>query len=137
MCRPLSVSCPHSHCYQGTPLFIARAVEQTGPVPPPPDAAVVPRIPDSPDRYAEVHPDRVKKFPNSEKRRLFDPEQVGDESQKSQPKRWRHELEHDAESVFWLLLYWAMVVQPEKHPKEKIDAEYWVQLNGYHGARQR
>jgi hypothetical protein len=36
---------------------------------------------------------------------------------------FRHELNHDAESVFWLLLYWAMVVQPEgSFSKERIDA---------------
>jgi hypothetical protein len=64
-------------------------------------------IPDSPEPHARVHPDRVERFPGSKKRLFFDPDGIDDESQKSQPKRWRHELEHDAESVFWLLLYLA------------------------------
>ena len=96
---------PDSHFYQGTPLFIARAVEQGGHVPA--FYAPVPGIPESPARYAEFHPDRVKEFPSSIEWLPFDQAWVSDESQKSQPKGWRHELEHDAESVFWLLLYWA------------------------------
>ena len=102
--------------------------------------AVVPGIsdsPNSPKRYAEVHPDRVKKFPGSKKRLFFDPDGIDDESQKSQPKRgWRHELDHDAESVFWLLLYWAMVVQPEKCPKETIHSPSWASLLGNSEDRQ-
>ena len=39
---------------------------------------------------------------------------------------------HDAESVFWLLLYWAMVVQPANSddPPEEIDPSSWVNLLG-------
>ena len=49
---------------------------------------------------------------------------------------FRHKLNHDVESIFWLLLYWAMVVQPEgPSSKEKIDALSWVQLNGDHKLR--
>jgi hypothetical protein len=125
---------PDSHCYQGTPLFIARAVELGGPVPA--VLAAIPGIPDSPDPYAKVHPDRVKEFPGSKKRLVFDPDGIDDESQKSQPKRWRHELEHDAESVFWLLLYWAMVVQPEQCPKETIHSSSWTNLLGNFRDRQ-
>jgi len=117
-----------SHCCQGTPIFIARAVERGDHVPAVP--AFVPGIPDSHPHYAEVHPDRVKKFSGSKDRLFVDPE-----SQKPQPKRWRHELEHDAESVFWLLLYWAMVVQPEKCSKEKINPTSWASLLGKFGER--
>ncbi len=117
---------PDSHCYQGTPLFIARAVERRGPMPV--VLAAVPGIPDSPDPYAKVHPDRVKEFPGLKDKIIINPDLVCAESQKSQLKRWRHELEHDAESVFWLLVYWAMVVQPEECPKETIDATLWGNL---------
>jgi hypothetical protein len=95
--------------------------------------APIPRIPNSPDDYAKAHPDRVQSFPDSEKKILIDPELVVDnESQGG----WRHELEHDTESVFWLLLYWAMVMQPKDRPKEMIDTESWNTLNGNHKARQ-
>jgi hypothetical protein len=96
--------------------------------------ARVPGIPNSPDRYARVHPDRVKKFPSSNEELSFDPKEIAG---KKIPGMWRHELEHDAESVFWLLLYWAMVVQPENIPKEKIDVGSWADLNGDHTSRHR
>jgi hypothetical protein len=88
--------------------------------------AVVPEIPDSPDRYAEVHPDRVEKFPDA-KRLVIYPKEIDDNERDD---RWRHELDHDAESVFWLILYWAMVVQPEECRKETIDSTSWTNLLG-------
>jgi len=101
----------------------------------PPIFAPVPRIPNSPDLYAKAHPDRVKKFPGSgEKKIIINPELVDDNESR---RGWRHELEHDAESVFWLLIYWAMVVQPEKCRKEKIDAGSWCDLNRNHEFRER
>ena len=98
-----------------------------------PVVAAIPGIPNSPDIYAKAHPDRVEKFPSSTKRFIFDPDEIDNESH----GEFRHELKHDAESVFWLLLYWAMVVQPEGSlPKEKIDAGSWGGLNGDHVSRQ-
>ena len=98
-----------------------------------PVVAAIPGIPNSPDIYAKAHPDRVEKFPSSTKRFIFDPDEIDNESY----GEFRHELNHDAESVFWLLLYWAMVVQPEGSlPKEKFDAVSWSALNGSHHSRQ-
>ena len=45
-------------------------------------------------------------------------------------RRWRHELDHDTESVFWLILYWAVCVQPQDGPKEAINAGIWGLLMG-------
>jgi hypothetical protein len=112
---------------------MARAVERGKPMPA--FYAPVPGIPESPGRYAEVHPDRVKRFPNSVEEILFVPDGIDDESQKSQPKRWRRELEHDAESVFWLLVYWSMVVQPQTGLPQTIDSPSWVRLLGNSGDR--
>jgi hypothetical protein len=114
----------------GTPLYIARAVERGGPVPP--VFTLVPVIPDSPDIYASAHPDRLEKFPSGQAKLAIDP----DDLDLSQHHSWRHELNHDAESVFWLLLHWAMVVQPERTSKEKIDSGTWGLLNGNHESRQ-
>jgi len=81
----------------GTPPFIARAVELGGPVPLPPLVAFIPGIPNSPDIYNLVDNKSHDTF--------------------------KHDLNYDAESIFWLLLYWAMVVQPEgSFSKENIDA---------------
>jgi hypothetical protein len=118
--------------YQGTPLFIARAVERGGPVPLS-KRALVPAIPECPKEYASKHSDRAKQFPeNTPDRRI---QSEGIQSQGKQLE-WRHELEHDAESVFWLLLYWAMVAQPQQLPKEEIDAGYWTLLTGTHQSRE-
>ncbi|KAI0278005.1 hypothetical protein BGY98DRAFT_1097048 [Russula aff. rugulosa BPL654] len=118
----------------GTPLFTARAVERgkyMAPV-----YARVPKIPDYPDSYAKVHPDRVKRFPSraqEEKKLAIDPDDI---DVNEQDDGWRHELEHDTESVFWLLLYWAMVVQPEDCPEETIHSPSWGNLLGDSGDRQ-
>ena len=94
---------------------------------------VFPGTPNSPDIYAKAHPDRVKKFSSSTKIFIIDPDLIENTSH----GEFRHELNHDAESVFWLLLYWAMVVQPEgSFPKERIHAGSWSNLNGDHESRQ-
>jgi len=45
-------------------------------------------------------------------------------------RQWRHELDHDAESVFWLLLYWVVGAQPAEREKEEINANIWTGLTG-------
>ena len=118
---------------QGTPLFIARAVELRQAVSLPKGGAVVPAIPDSLDEYSLKHPARTNKF-SSSKKLFLDPETVN-----SRSHQWRHELDHDAESVFWLLLYWAMVVQPKSLSKkirnENIGSAPWAGVTG--GAEER
>ena len=94
--------------------------------------APIPRIPNSPDDYAKAHPDRVQSFPGSENEIIINPKLVVDNESHG---GWRHELEHDTESVFWLLLYWAMVVQPKDRPREMIHTESWNALNGNHEDR--
>ena len=45
-------------------------------------------------------------------------------------RQWRHELDHDAESVFWLLLYWVVGAQPAECKKEDVSAFIWASLTG-------
>jgi hypothetical protein len=96
-------------------------------VPLPKGVAVVPAIPDSPNKYSSKHPARTNKL--SLKKLILDTETVS-----SRSHQWRHELEHDAESVFWLLLYWAMLVQPKLStkglPNEYIDSAAWAEISG-------
>ncbi|KAF8325417.1 uncharacterized protein EI90DRAFT_3019063 [Cantharellus anzutake] len=109
----------------GTPIFISRAVEMGGPVSLA-DIAQVPAVPNSPEIYTLNHPDRIKKFPLIEKLVVEGPLAAGGGHD------WRHELDHDAESVFWLLVYWAMVVQPlqRQGPSEYVDPATWTSLIG-------
>lgn len=87
----------------------------------------VPEVPKSPECYARNHPNRIKDVPE-ETERLIDPRKLN----QSQDDGWRHELDHDVESVFWLLLYWAMVAQPEggKGDEGYIPADDWASLLG-------
>ncbi len=90
----------------------------------PKNGAIVPPIPDSPERYTWNHPDRIEKFPF--KTRLL----VDAASADSSSRKWRHELDHDAESVLWLLLYWCLTMQPADSPKEAVGASTWSMLTG-------
>ena len=89
-----------------------------------PELALVPTVPRSPEAYASIHQNRIAKFGSAEEKILRKPER--------DPSPWRHELEHDAESVFWLLLYWTMVVQPMQSPThgECINPGAWANLLG-------
>ena len=93
----------------------------------------VPAVPKSPGCYSNAHSDRIDEFPE-EIEELVDPRKL-----KNQPQddRWRRELDHDVESVFWLLLYWAMVAQPEGLPGEYIDSSSWSSMLGNSGDRIR
>jgi hypothetical protein len=92
---------------------------------------VVPGIPDSRDEYSLKHPVRTAKFSSGEELVIRRP--AGENNHSLQ---WRHELEHDAESVFWLLLYWAMVVKPKRlsdqdiWPNEDIKSAAWTEITG-------
>ena len=96
----------------------------------------VPGTPNIPDSYAKAHPDRVREFRITE-RKVIDPETVANKPRDRLHDEWRHELKHDAESVFWLLLYWAMVVQPTMGSQANIDVESWNALNNNHESRER
>jgi len=103
---------------------MARAVERGTAVPLPVRGYVIPPVPRSPEGYASKHPDRIKKFPPEEMK--FD---VG-ASADSVNHEWRQELDHDAESVFWLIFFWSMSVQPVGKPKEDIRASTWTGVTG-------
>ena len=102
---------------------MARAVERGAAVPLPNDGHV-PRVPRSPACYASKHPDRIKKFPLEEAK--FGVEASAD----SVNRECRQELDHDAESVFWLIFFWSMSVQPVDEPKEGIEATTWAGVTG-------
>ena len=86
--------------------------------------AIAPPVPSSPECYRQHHPERVETFPS--KRRLL----VESASPDSDNRQWRHELDHDAESVFWLLLFWIVGAQPAECEKEEINSGIWANLTG-------
>ena len=93
----------------------------------------VPEVPKSPECYANTHPKRIDDI-QQEVKELVDPFKLKNQSQDD---GWRHELDHNVESVFRLLLYWAMVAQPKGHPREYINLHYWMGLLGDIDVRER
>jgi hypothetical protein len=91
------------------------------------ELVVVPRVPKSPECYANAHVDRIKQFPPETDETVVDSRNLKNQSQ---DYVWRHELDHDVESVFWLFLYWTMVVQPTEGPPEGyIEPIFWSNLS--------
>lgn len=79
-----------------------------------------------PQAYANMYPARAKAFPASDVvpvsvgTKLFEERKRDRKLSRPDPKR-EHELRHDAESIFPLLVYWAIHIMPEqehKLPKE-------------------
>ncbi|KIO29031.1 hypothetical protein M407DRAFT_21777 [Tulasnella calospora MUT 4182] len=114
----------------GTPLFMARAVELGRPTDIakwPPDRFLY-EIPSAPEKYAKhYHDTRLEKFP---------PKPFEYFTKEVNHAPWRHELDHDIESVFWLMLYWAMTAQPKGGAAEHIPATVWLSLMGNAGRRE-
>jgi hypothetical protein len=107
---------------------MARAVQLGRAVPPHLDLLDIPEVPMIAGHYETCHPDRIKKFP-------YRPREFSFISTEGTDPKWRHELDHDTESVFWVLLYWLIGAQPEKEEKEPIDVSIWAGLTGSVGAR--
>jgi hypothetical protein len=96
----------------------------------------VPDVPESPECYAKAHSERIDNF-LGQSELLISPHKP-----KNQPQDngGGHELDHDVESVFWLLLYWAMVAQPaqpEGRSRGYIHSSSWGSLIGDFKARER
>jgi hypothetical protein len=105
-------------------MFMARAVELGRPVRPLEDLIIVPKVPQSPAVYEDNHPDRIKTFPHSSRVLLDLSTGIPD------LLTLRHELDHDSESVFWLLLFWVVGAQPEGKKDEPVNAPIWCGLMG-------
>ncbi|KIM22938.1 hypothetical protein M408DRAFT_332617 [Serendipita vermifera MAFF 305830] len=111
----------------GTPVFQARAAAVTAPVDP--GTGVLLRgMPDLSEAarplYMKVLSDRVKRFPS---RPTLDI--ILRTTQEAADREWFHQLRHDAESAFWLLLWWAIHVRPDNNkPPTLISDYFWKAL---------
>ncbi|KAJ8519792.1 hypothetical protein ONZ45_g3316 [Pleurotus djamor] len=104
------------HRRTGTPGFMSRAVENGGPLPITESFVEAPPIPVAHADYKKLYPDRVRDFP---------PSHSQDQPQDPKARAWRHDLEHDSESVFWVLFYWLMVARPLGKTPEPIPLHVW------------
>ena len=97
---------------QGTPIFMARAavvgrhLDPRGPF----DLVGLPRLSEEAHTvYKEILINRLEQLPQpSEHQETFTRKCPTGE----QPT-WSHELRHDAESAFWLLVWWAVHICPK------------------------
>jgi hypothetical protein len=60
----------------------------------------------------------------------MDMKPIFEASKDSKNRKWRHELDHDAESIWWLIFYWAITAQPKGEEKEPINHSAWSTLTG-------
>ena len=110
-------------------MFMARAVRAgrpLGEVGDRPWYQMVPELSQKAHVYGDVFPDRLTRFqcsPGSPDDHIV---RVGARPDLSS---WRHELRHDAESVFWLLVWWAVnAAAPTAGSTSKIPIGMWASL---------
>jgi len=108
-------------------MFMARAVRASRPLGRLGNVAVYWKVPELSQRarvYGDVFPDRLTRFqhsPNSPDDHLV---RIG---VPPNPNSWRHKLHHDAESAFWLLVWWVANAAPVGCTSE-IPIDLWVPL---------
>jgi len=109
---------------------MARAVRSGAPLPVDPRLGIIafPSIPKFETEemcriYSKSHPDRVSKFNEAND---FLPIMI---SNLDRTKEYRHELRHDAESIFWLLFWWAIHACPQGDGEPSlIPASIWASM---------
>ena len=80
-------------------------------------------LPEARKAYEQVFPERITCFQCSPELHIVNI------PASSNLSSWRHELRHDAESAFWVLVWWAVNAQPDNGAKTCIPAALWAALN--------
>jgi len=116
---------------QGTPIFMARSVVAGHPLTLQPGVCVLRGIPSlsalALPVYSKLLPERLEKIPQPLKDQamyfVMIPEwiSINQESLRSLP--WTHELWHDGESMFWLLVWWAIHLRSPNKPNSPSPSE--------------
>ncbi|KAH6904002.1 hypothetical protein BKA70DRAFT_1194062 [Coprinopsis sp. MPI-PUGE-AT-0042] len=97
----------------GTPMFMARAIQAGSPIPIG-DSVVLPKMPQAHPSYSERFPERCQQFSTvaSEVLESDDPRFL-----EATFLNFRHELYHEAESIFWVMFYWILLAKPASLPQ--------------------
>ncbi|KAJ8469093.1 hypothetical protein ONZ45_g17007 [Pleurotus djamor] len=117
---------PHT----GTPIFTARAIEKGEPLELTYQDGVILSgtfypSPTAPHIYNEQHEKRSTDFPEIPRAAVtkkFGTAKAGTD--------WDRTLYHEAESIFWILVYWALHVQPDGRNDHPLTNSQWEQLHG-------
>ena len=108
-------------------MFMARAVRASGPLGEVGDLAWYQKVPELSQKaylYGDVFPDRLTHFqhsPGSPDNHIV---RIG---APPDPDSWGHELRHDAESAFWLLVWWVVNAVPDGCTSE-VPIGLWAPL---------
>jgi len=103
----------------GTPLYQARAAVRIAPLENIRVVSGMPElIPEALKRYKEVLPTRLEQFPPDESHHILMPS-------KGDTHEWIHELRHDVESAFWMLLHWVVIFRPS-NDEEPPEIPFWA-----------
>lgn len=108
---------------QGTPMFIARAVQAGKPLRPQPRMyfpGLPPLLEDARAIYESNYPHRVKLFNGA-----FT-SQSGPCNNPVPP--FRHKLVHDGESGIWTAVWWSIQASPKNGEEKPIPMQYWDAL---------
>jgi hypothetical protein len=116
---------------QGTPVFLACAAMKGGPICLGLVRCIAPGMPDLTEAarplYEAIWPTRLEQFPPRPDD-IFPPRPdnicILKETKEAADREWFHELRRDAESVFWLLLWWAIHVRPAESNEADAPIRY-------------
>jgi hypothetical protein len=81
---------------------------------------------DAEGRYKHCVPKRIDDFP-TDNLSISNITYILDEEQQI---KHSHMLSYDAESILWLLLYWAIQVRPKRGSRDEVPNHIWVNLTG-------
>jgi len=120
---------------QGTPIFVARSVVAGHPLADEPVFVMynLPQLSSGALSAYETHlRQRLNTFPqpttNQSWVTISIPAHVDTSVKGLRELPWTHKLYHDAESVFWLLVWWAIHIRPTSPPSPKIDSKTYGYL---------
>ncbi|KAH6879686.1 hypothetical protein BKA70DRAFT_1411981 [Coprinopsis sp. MPI-PUGE-AT-0042] len=124
----------------GTPMFMARAIQEGTPTPLE-EHNFLPDMPKAPQPYADRFPERCQQFLDCQSKASADILNSNDPRFSADPSTlptFRHELYHEAESIFWVMFYWILLAKPASPPPgpstgtpnagDRVPSTMWVEL---------
>ena len=121
--------------HQGTPIFMAREAVQCRPIASHPWTGVfygLPRLSDEAHQYYDVAlQSRLASFPqpSTHQQRFVRQHREWIDFDYIETLRWSHALRHDAESAFWLLVWWAVHIRSaDSEDVSFIPSDVWSDL---------
>lgn len=101
-------------------MFIARGIQNKSPMPLQPfDECVSKPVPEPHNSYKHEFPERCNRLRDCRVRLFFEADANGKPQHDILADTWRHQLHHDAESIYWIIFYWILLATPSTKKKDK------------------